>query len=257
MYKICWNEAKTVGIIVNEGSDEHRGLTYELRKGALNTLGVVSADFVEAWGDMTAEDNCTVEEIDLAKVAQLGGSPEDLRNVLCGVIEIFGIEGAQKITEYALKFRGINAFDGKPVASPAPQTHAAGSQPIAWQPKYKPEFLEYLRGIRGDMDAPLVFFQTKREAEDYGHGGHDARPLYAHPPSASVHPDDIAVDRFAAAMKAKLARKRAEGRGGWDNPDECSLAFLSELLRSHVEKGDPVDVGNFAMMIHQREGAIE
>ena len=115
MHKICWNEAKTVGIIVNEGSDEHRGLTYELRKGALNTLGVVSADFVEAWGDMTAESNCTVEEIDLVKVAQLGGSPEDLRNVLCGVIEIFGIEGAQKITEYALKFRGINAFDGKPV----------------------------------------------------------------------------------------------------------------------------------------------
>lgn len=70
------------------------------------------------------------------------------------------------------------------------------------------------------------------------------------------HPDDIAVDRFAAAMKAKLANKRAEGRGGWDNPDECSTEWLSELLRRHVEKGDPVDVGNFAMMIHQRGGRI-
>lgn len=71
------------------------------------------------------------------------------------------------------------------------------------------------------------------------------------------HPDDIAVDRFAAAMKAKLAKKRAEGRGGWDNPDECSIAFLSTLLRTHIAKGDPVDVGNFAMMIHQRGGMIE
>lgn len=70
------------------------------------------------------------------------------------------------------------------------------------------------------------------------------------------HPDDLAVDRFAAAMKAKLAQKRAEGRGGWDNPDECSIEWLSELLRSHVEKADPVDVGNFAMMIHQRGGRI-
>lgn len=75
-------------------------------------------------------------------------------------------------------------------------------------------------------------------------------------PSAS-HPDDIAVDRFAASMKAKLAKKREEGRGGWDNPDECSIAFLSELLREHVNKGDPVDVGNLSMMIHQREGLIE
>lgn len=76
-------------------------------------------------------------------------------------------------------------------------------------------------------------------------------------PREDAHTDDMAVDRFAAAMKAKLARKRAEGRGGWDNPEECSVAFLSHLLREHVAKGDPVDVGNFAMMIHQRGGIIE
>lgn len=75
-------------------------------------------------------------------------------------------------------------------------------------------------------------------------------------PRAS-HPDDLAVDRFAEAMKAKMAKKRAHGRGGWDNPDECSIAFLSTLLRTHIAKGDPVDVGNFSMMIHQRGGTIE
>lgn len=70
------------------------------------------------------------------------------------------------------------------------------------------------------------------------------------------HPDDLAVDRFAAAMKAKLAKKRDEGRGGWEDKDDCSQLFMSQLLREHVEKGDPVDVGNLAMMLHQREERI-
>ena len=52
------------------------------------------------------------------------------------------------------------------------------------------------------------------------------------------HPDDLAVDRFAAAMKAKLA--------------QCSGEYLSLLLVEHIEKGDPLDVGNLAMMLHQR-----
>lgn len=70
------------------------------------------------------------------------------------------------------------------------------------------------------------------------------------------HTDDLAVDRFAAAMKAKLAKKRDEGRGGWEDKDQCSNAFLSELLLEHVAKGDPVDVGNLAMMVHQRGESI-
>jgi hypothetical protein len=46
----------------------------------------------------------------------------------------------------------------------------------------------------------------------------------------NVHPDDIAVDLFAAAMKRKLARKRAEGRCGWNDPDKCDVSFLADLL---------------------------
>jgi hypothetical protein len=71
-------------------------------------------------------------------------------------------------------------------------------------------------------------------------------------PEIAVHPDDEAVDRFAAAMKAKLAKKRAEGRGGWEDKSQCSNEFLSKLLLEHIAKGDPVDVGNLSMMIHQR-----
>lgn len=88
----------------------------------------------------------------------------------------------------------------------------------------------------------------------------DAVLTLLRPPSGATssppHPDDVAVDRFAAAMKAKLAKKRAEGRGGWDDKFDCSNETLSRLLRGHVEKGDPLDVGNLAMMIHQRDEII-
>jgi len=67
-------------------------------------------------------------------------------------------------------------------------------------------------------------------------------------PAAVQHTDDIAVDRFAAAMKGKLAKKRAQGRGGWE---ECPPEDLTAMLIRHIGKGDPVDVANFAMMLHQ------
>lgn len=71
-------------------------------------------------------------------------------------------------------------------------------------------------------------------------------------PKAEAHPDDKAVDRFAEAMKIKLAQKRKEGRGGWWDDAYCNNSEISAMLREHVEKGDPLDVGNLAMMLHQR-----
>ncbi|HDZ8980333.1 TPA: zinc finger-like domain-containing protein [Aeromonas veronii] len=69
------------------------------------------------------------------------------------------------------------------------------------------------------------------------------------------HSDDAAVDRFAAAMKVKLAAARTKGRGGWDDPAACSVEYLADLLVDHVGKGNCgtfEDVANFAMMLHQR-----
>lgn len=68
------------------------------------------------------------------------------------------------------------------------------------------------------------------------------------------HPDDAAVDRFAVAMKAKLAASREKGRHGWQN---ATAPHLSSLLHEHMYKGDPLDVGNLAMMLHQNGQAIE
>lgn len=61
------------------------------------------------------------------------------------------------------------------------------------------------------------------------------------------------VRDFAQAMQDKLDRKMEEGRGGWWNPEECTVQELKRLLFSHLEKGDMVDIGNFAMMIWIRQ----
>jgi hypothetical protein len=71
-----------------------------------------------------------------------------------------------------------------------------------------------------------------------------------------THPDDLAIDRFAAMMKEKMAKSRANGRSGWDDPQQVTIGELSCDLRIHTGKGDPVDVGLFAMMIALRGGHI-
>lgn len=69
------------------------------------------------------------------------------------------------------------------------------------------------------------------------------------------HHDDICVEQFACEMKAKLARKRAEGRSGWEDPEVVSIDDLAMMLVEHVEKGDPLDVANFCMMLSLRASA--
>jgi len=64
--------------------------------------------------------------------------------------------------------------------------------------------------------------------------------------------DEEALLAFTTAMRDKLAKARERGRGGWHNPDVCSLDDLRRMLRQHLLKGDPVDVANFALFLHQR-----
>ncbi|MHB1057288.1 MAG: hypothetical protein ACYC0F_05330 [Rhodanobacter sp.] len=73
---------------------------------------------------------------------------------------------------------------------------------------------------------------------------------------ALPHPDDVAVNRFARALKEKLAAARVKGRGGWHADEPGMQQRLSDMLRNHLEKGDPRDVANFCMFLHQRGEAI-
>ena len=70
------------------------------------------------------------------------------------------------------------------------------------------------------------------------------------------HHDDLAVDAFAKAMRTRLKARREDGRSGWDDPDQVSGDQLSKMLRDCVEKGDTVDVANFACFLYNRCEAI-
>ena len=73
---------------------------------------------------------------------------------------------------------------------------------------------------------------------------------------SGANSDDLHVDHFAAAMKGKLTLARSKGRSGWEDREDCPQQRLSDMLRAHVEKGDPIDVANFAMFLHQRGESI-
>lgn len=61
------------------------------------------------------------------------------------------------------------------------------------------------------------------------------------------HPDDHAIDEFAKAMRSRMAEKRALGRNGWEECDPDDLGL--RLLRA-IADGDPIDIANYAMMLH-------
>lgn len=72
-------------------------------------------------------------------------------------------------------------------------------------------------------------------------------------PSSEQRALDELVDQFAAAMKAKLRRAGVEkGRSGWDDPKWTPEEIKAALL-AHVDKGDPVDVANFAAFWWNRQ----
>ncbi len=94
------------------------------------------------------------------------------------------------------------------------------------------------------------FFEpkTKTTLADY------YRAVVGRPPKVEQHPDDAAVDAFAAAMKSRLARMRAGRRGDRQPLDQRELSCM---LFEHASKGDPVDVAVFAMLLHQNGQCIE
>ena len=63
--------------------------------------------------------------------------------------------------------------------------------------------------------------------------------------------DDILVESVASEMRAKLKLKRSNGRGGWHTPS-CTNEQLKAMMIEHIDKGDMIDVINFAAMIHVR-----
>jgi hypothetical protein len=88
--------------------------------------------------------------------------------------------------------------------------------------------------------------------------GHSLIRRYNAPEAAAEsQKDEEAINEFAVHLKVKMAKSRAKGRDGWHRKDQCSAATLSQMLREHVDKGDPIDTGIFSMMLQQRGETIE
>ena len=111
-----------------------------------------------------------------------------------------------------------------------------------WQERQQEHFAAEMFSMKDDADFMELEIADLRAA----------LAATAAPVAATQHPDDIAVDKFAVAMKDKMAASRTKGRGGWENPEECGIEDLACMLVQHVEKGDPVDIGNFCMMVWNR-----
>lgn len=67
-----------------------------------------------------------------------------------------------------------------------------------------------------------------------------------------AHTDAIAISKFAEAMATRMHQAAMKGHAGWDDATACTPAMLQLALRQAVAKGDPVDVANYAMMLHTR-----
>lgn len=67
--------------------------------------------------------------------------------------------------------------------------------------------------------------------------------------------DNMTVDAFAMAMKAKLEKARLKGYKKWHDKNACSDERLTELFYGHLNKtndGNFIDLANFCMFLHAR-----
>lgn len=211
------------------------------------------------------------------KVTRLNLSTEGRRGLMCHASEIPGAAAPVVLPEpaYTLRVRGVfqdttptaQAFgmpDGEHKLFTEQQLRAllatATGLPAQAVPALFSDEDRVLvpRGLLGAaccaIDKKRDSIKTLAELRRYTTGDLSAAAPAVGEPVAS-HGDDVAVDALTTLMKAKLAKQRDKGYGGWDD-SECTREWLSQLLREHVDKGDPVDVANFCAFLSARGEGI-
>lgn len=71
------------------------------------------------------------------------------------------------------------------------------------------------------------------------------------------HPDNTAVDAFAADMKQKMAIARDKGMHGWDDPSQCNADIVAYLIAELMHKDNDwnlIDLANMLMMLQYHRG---
>lgn len=172
----------------------------------------------------------------------------------------FGVNADDRVMDYgqACYDAGALSADGDFVMVPREATEAmvaAGNEASDWHIRDADDVYRAMLSA-----APQ---QTGQEGEAVASGTpigvrirrQPGDPLFDGSEEYEAHIDDLAVDNFAVAMKAKLAEAREKGRGGWNDYEDIEV-HLSNLLREHVEKGDPRDVANFCCFLWNRGEGI-
>jgi len=68
-----------------------------------------------------------------------------------------------------------------------------------------------------------------------------------------AHPDDLAVDRFAIAMKARLAAQRVGAQPDWCDPARADLKDLAAALMNAIAAGHAIDIAVRCMQLKERD----
>lgn len=118
-----------------------------------------------------------------------------------------------------------------------------GADRFRGDPAFQSGFLEFLK-----QAADLLDLSSNELGSSAVTDVTDANPL-----TSAAAFDDAALDGFNRVLKAKMAVGRAQGRAGWWS---AQRGDLSTMLRSHVDKGDPIDIGLLAMMHWYMDEAV-
>ena len=118
-----------------------------------------------------------------------------------------------------------------------------GADRFRGDPAFQSGFLEFLK-----QAADLLDLSSNELGSSAVTDVTDANPL-----TSAAAFDDAALDGFNRVLKAKMAVGRAQGRAGWWS---AQRGDLSTMLRSHVDKGDPIDFGLLAMMHWYMDEAV-
>lgn len=135
-----------------------------------------------------------------------------------------------------IPFSFLHAF-----ADAAVDAVSTDAEPVAWQPRYKQEVIDHLRTVSDDVsEYAMTVFPTKEQAEEYGHGGHDVRPLYAEPVKT---PFEIASKHIPEARVSLLSRAIRQGLNdyGWKN-----FGTLPEVLMGYIVEAERAEAAAHA-----------
>lgn len=195
--------------------------------------------------EMLSAAECALEEV-LGSKARYIMPADGMERILTAAFAAMPEEDDVTALKRLAKLVGMDFVPHKKVHVQTDAALAAMPGPAV---KVKPHLRHRVTGFRGN---PLRVVLSNGDEASVSQKLADS---FASPSPFDRHPDDLAVDCFAAAMKEKLAKKRADGFGGWDDPEVCHIDYLAHLLAEQIHSRaviDAVDIGNFAMMIFNR-----